>query len=49
MHHKPQHKRHRRFSERNQVLFLAGVLLVVVLGLLVAFLWWTNRPKLGSP
>ena len=49
MNHKPHHKRHRSYSERNQALFIAGFVLVIVLALLAAFLWWTNSPKLGSP
>jgi heme/copper-type cytochrome/quinol oxidase subunit 4 len=47
--HKPHHKRHHRHSERNQIVFLAGFVLVIVLGLLVAFLWWMKNPKFGSP
>jgi Trk-type K+ transport system membrane component len=49
MTHKPHHQRHRRFSEHNQVLFITGFVLVIVLALLGLFLWWTNNPKLGSP
>jgi uncharacterized iron-regulated membrane protein len=48
MNHKPHHKRHRRYSERNQILFLAWLMLVVVLALLGAILWWTNSPLHGS-
>ena len=48
MTHKPHHKRHHRYSERNQVLFLSGLVLVVVLALLGFFLWLTNSPKIGS-
>jgi hypothetical protein len=47
MTHKPRHKRHRRFSERNQVFLLAGFALVIVMALLAVFLWWTNKPRLG--
>jgi heme/copper-type cytochrome/quinol oxidase subunit 4 len=47
--HKPHHKRHHRHSERNQIIFLAGFVLLIVLALLVAFLWWMKNPKLGSP
>jgi hypothetical protein len=46
---KPHHKRQRPYSERNQVLFLAGSMLVIVLALLGLFLWWTNSPKFGTP
>jgi hypothetical protein len=45
---KPHHNRHPRFSERNQVLFLSGFVLVIVLALLGLFLWWTNSPQHGS-
>jgi hypothetical protein len=48
MTHKPHHKPQRRFSERNQVLFLAGFVVVIVLALLALFLWWTNSPQHGS-
>jgi hypothetical protein len=41
---KMTHKRHHRYSERNQVVFLAGFMLVVVLALLALFLWWTSKP-----
>jgi uncharacterized iron-regulated membrane protein len=44
MTHKPHHKRHRRHSERNQIIFLAGTVLLIVLALLGLFLWWTNKP-----
>jgi hypothetical protein len=44
---KPQHNRQRPYSERNQVMFLAGFVLVVVLALLALLLWWTNRPNTG--
>ena len=46
--HKPHHKRQRPHSERNQVLFLAGFVVVIVLALLALFLWWTNSPQRGS-
>jgi len=46
--HKPHHKRQRPYSERNQVLFLAGFVLVVVLALLALFLWWANSPQHNS-
>jgi len=45
--HKPHHKRHHRFSERNQVFLLAGFMVVVVLALFALFLWWMNRPQSG--
>jgi len=45
---RPHHKRHRRFSERNQVQLITGFVLFVVLALLAAFLWWTNSPRLSS-
>ena len=44
MHSKPHHHRHHRYSERNQVLFLAGAMVAVVLALLGLFLWFTNKP-----
>jgi hypothetical protein len=49
MTNKPHHNRQRPFSERNQVPILAGFVVVIVLALLVAFLWWMKNPKLGSP
>jgi hypothetical protein len=49
MNHKPRHKRHHRYSQRNQILFLAGSALFIVLALLAAILWWTNSPTHGSP
>ena len=49
MTHKPHHKRRHRQSERNQIIFLTGTVLLIVLALLVAFLWWMKNPKLGSP
>ena len=42
--HKPHHKRHRRHSERNQIIFLAGTVLLIVLGLMGLFFWWANKP-----
>jgi hypothetical protein len=47
--HKPHHKRHHRFSQRNQAMFIAGFMVVVVLALLALFLWWTNRPNSSPP
>ena len=44
MTHKPHHKRHHRFSQRNQVMCIAGFLVFVVLALLGLFLWWTSKP-----
>jgi hypothetical protein len=44
MNHKPHHHRHHRYSEQNQILFLAGAVVVMVLGLLALFLWLTNKP-----
>ena len=44
MNQKPHHKRRSPNSERNLVFLLAGFLLVMVLGLLGLFLWWTNSP-----
>ena len=44
MTHKSHHKRKRPYSERNQVVILAGFVLFVVLALLGLFLWWTNKP-----
>jgi hypothetical protein len=49
MRHKPHHRRHRPYSERNQVFFLAGFVLIVVLILLALFLWWTDRPEHVPP
>jgi hypothetical protein len=49
MTNKPHHNRQRPFSERNQVPILAAFVVVIVLALLVAFLWWMKNPKLGSP
>jgi hypothetical protein len=46
--HKPHHKRPGPYSERNQVMYLAGFLLVIVLALLAVYLWWTNSPLHGS-
>jgi hypothetical protein len=42
--HKPHHKRNRAYSERNQVVILAGFVVFIVLALLGLFLWWTNKP-----
>ena len=44
MTHKPHHKRRHRQSERNQIIFLTGTVLLIVLALLGLFLWWTNKP-----
>jgi hypothetical protein len=44
---KPHHNRQRPYSERNQVMFLAGFVLVMVLALLALFLWWTSKPQFG--
>ncbi len=44
---KPHHNQPRPYSERNQVLFLAGSVVVLVLALLALFLWWTSKPQFG--
>lgn len=39
MSHKSHHKRNRPYSERNQVVILAGFVVFIVLALLALFLW----------
>ena len=44
MTHKPHHKRHRPYTDRNQITFLVVLAVVVVLALMGLLLWWTNKP-----
>ena len=46
---KPHHRRHHRVSEQRQIHIMAGILLLLALALIVAFLWWTNNMRSGSP
>jgi cytoskeletal protein RodZ len=41
---KAHHKRHKRYSQRKEILLIAVLVLVFVLALVVGLLWWVNRP-----
>ncbi|HEX5398915.1 MAG TPA: hypothetical protein VFY06_07695 [Verrucomicrobiae bacterium] len=44
MTHRPRHNRHRPYSERNQIMVLVVLAVVLVLALMGLLLWWSNKP-----
>jgi len=40
---KAQHRRHHRYSQRNQIVLITVLVLVAVLAIVVGLLWWVNK------